>query len=293
MIFRDEYTRFRDLVESRLETYFTWKSDVPSLTEAMRYSVLGGGKRIRAVLTLAFCYAAGGDELATLDAACAVELLHAYSLIHDDLPALDNDDMRRGKPSNHKVFGEWRAIIAGDALQSLAFEKLVTCPLPPERLVNMVLTLAKAAGAAGMCAGQTLDMEAERSSAVIAIDDVRKIHELKTAALMEAAALIGVHAAGGSAEQINAASEYAKAVGLAFQIRDDVLDATATSQQLGKPSGSDEKSGKVTYYTELGAEECERLIAEETERAKNAALQAFADAGFLSWQAEELAERKS
>ena len=292
MTFSDEYTRLRELVASRLESYFAGGA-VSSLTDAMRYSVLGGGKRVRAVLALAFCNAAGGDEAAVIDAACAIELLHAYSLIHDDLPALDNDDMRRGKPSNHKVFGEWRAIIAGDALQTMAFERLVSCPIPSDRIVNMVSVLSKAAGAGGMCAGQTLDMEAEENPGAVDINGVRKIHELKTAALIEASALIGVYAAGGTAEQINAASEYAKAVGLAFQIRDDVLDATATSEQLGKPSGSDVKSGKITFLSELGADKCEELIAEETERAKRAVSEAFANAEFLSWMAEELAGRES
>ena len=293
MTFSEEYTRLRELVESRLELYFTDGGDAPTLTDAMRYSVLGGGKRVRAVLALAFCNASGGDEAAALDAACAIELLHAYSLIHDDLPALDNDDMRRGKPSNHKAFGEWRAIIAGDALQTMAFEKLTACSLPSDRMINMVSALSKAAGAGGMCAGQTLDMEAEENPCAVDISGVRRIHELKTAALIEASALIGVYAAGGTAEQINAASEYARAVGMAFQIRDDVLDGTATSAQLGKPSGSDAKSGKFTFLSELGAEKCEELIAEETKNAKRAVSKAFANTEFLSQLADELAGRES
>ncbi|NLB29881.1 MAG: hypothetical protein GX823_06660, partial [Clostridiales bacterium] len=167
-----EYERLRDIVERRLETYFQ-SGGAPSLLEAMRYSVLAGGKRVRAVLALAFCRAAGGDELSALDAACAVELLHAYSLIHDDLPAMDDDDLRRGKPSNHKVFGEWRAILAGDALQAAAFEKIAGCGLPPDRIVKMISSLAKAAGERGMCAGQTLDMEAgEYAAGINAVADI-------------------------------------------------------------------------------------------------------------------------
>ena len=285
-----EYNRLRNTVDQRLETYFT-DGDATSLLQAMSYSVLAGGKRIRAVLVLMFCNAAGGDEATALDAACAVELLHAYSLIHDDLPAMDDDDMRRGKPSNHKVFGEWRAILAGDALQAAAFEKLASCPLAPDRLASMVLALAKAAGERGMCAGQTLDMEAEKRSGTIGIDDIRKIHALKTAALIEAAALIGVHSAGGTVEQLAAASEYAAAIGMAFQIRDDVLDGTATSETLGKPSGSDAKSGKVTFFSALGEIKCEALIAQETERAIRAISGAFADAELLSALAEQLAVR--
>ena len=286
-----EYERLRDAVDKRLETYFM-AGNAPTLNEAMRYSTLAGGKRIRAVLVLAFCNAAGGDEAAALDAACAVELLHTYSLIHDDLPAMDDDDMRRGKPSNHKVFGEWRAIIAGDALQAAAFEKLAGCTLPPDRVALMVTTLAKAAGESGMCAGQVLDMETEERGDANDIADIRKIHALKTAALIEAAALIGVHAAGGTKQQLAAASEYAKALGMAFQIRDDVLDGTATSEQLGKPSGSDAKSGKVTFFSRLGIEKCEEQILEETKRARCAVSAAFSDTEFLESLANELAGRE-
>lgn len=285
-MFSAEYDRLRLLVEEHLESYFK-ESDAPGLAEAMRYSLLAGGKRVRAVMALTFCGALGGDEPNALDAACAVELIHTYSLIHDDLPAMDNDDFRRGKPSNHKAFGEWRAILAGDALQAAAFEKLARCPLPAERIVKMTAALAAAAGK--MCLGQALDMEA--GDIIMDVGEISKVHSLKTAALIEASALVGVHAAGGSVKQQIAAAEYARAIGLAFQIRDDVLDATASSEELGKPAGSDAGSGKVTFYSVLGAEKCAELIAEETGRAKRAIDSEFTNAEFFHGLADFLAGR--
>jgi geranylgeranyl diphosphate synthase type II len=259
---RREYDRLRALVDARLDTYFTADTAAKSLADAMRYSVLSGGKRVRPVLTLAVAAACGASETTVLDAACAIELLHTYSLIHDDLPAMDDDDTRRGKPSNHIAYGEWRAILAGDALQAEAFAKIA--PFGAEA------TAALARAAVDICHGQTLDLEAAESGSA----DLHAIHALKTASLFVASAKIGVLAAGGTERQLAAATEYARAVGLAFQIRDDILD-------------------KDGFYTEYGSKKCEKMIENETVTAKKSLFAAFGDTQFLAWLAEELAGRSA
>jgi geranylgeranyl diphosphate synthase type II len=217
-------------------------------------------------------------------------MLHTYSLIHDDLPCMDDDDTRRGKPSNHIKYGEFTAILAGDALQAAAFEALLNAGLPPAAIADMGRILAEAAGPYGICAGQYLDLlgEGKRPDAV----ELEEIHRMKTAALISAAARIGVVAAGGSPEQIKAAEGYALAVGFAFQIRDDMLDDAATAEELGKPAGSDRKNCKTTFATLFGAEKCDAIIRAETEKAVKALDGRFNDAGFLVWLARKLAERK-
>ncbi|MDR2501987.1 MAG: polyprenyl synthetase family protein [Oscillospiraceae bacterium] len=286
--FWEELDRLRLMVEARLELYFA-QSESDGLRRAMRYSALAGGKRLRPILTLKFCEAAGGDMEAALDAACAAELIHAYSLIHDDLPCMDDDDMRRGKPSNHAAFGEWRALLAGDALQAEAFLRAAESRLPPERVVKISGELARAAYR--MCLGQSLDMESESEP----IDEARLLltHEQKTCALIEAACCMGVYAAGGTAFQIDAAKDYARSFGIAFQIRDDVLDAIGDEKTLGKPVGSDERNGKTTFYTLYGEEECRRAIDEYTARAV-LALGGFSPAKteFLCALAEKMAARE-
>ena len=260
------------------------------LLDSMRYSLLAGGKRIRAVLCLKFCEVVGGSLEDALAAACAIEMLHTYSLIHDDLPCMDNDDMRRGKPSNHVKYGEFTAMLAGDALQALAFETLLNSDLPPKTVVCMTQILSQAAGPYGICGGQYLDLRGEGKP--LAIDELLEIHEMKTAALITASALMGVLAGNGSVEQIDAASQYAQAIGIAFQVRDDVLDCTATEKELGKPIGSDRVNNKTTFATLLGIESCEEMIDRETQRAISALEGKFEDAGFLIWFAGLLAERK-
>jgi len=285
-----ELERCQGAVEDRLGEYFTENAKYATLLEAMRYSILGGGKRIRAVICIKFCEAAGGTMADAIDAACAVEMLHAYSLIHDDLPCMDNDDMRRGKPSNHIKYGECTATLAGDALQAAAFEVLLASKLPADAVVQMGLTLARAAGSRGMCGGQYLDMLGEGKR--LTTDELAEIHELKTAALISAAARMGVLAARGSDEQVKAANDYARAVGLAFQARDDLLDLISTEAELGKPIGSDKESEKTTIASLLGADECRRIIREETERAVAAIGGGiFKNAQFLVWFAQILEER--
>ena len=283
-----EYERCRTVVDRRLTEFFTQRGSYDQLLESMRYSLLAGGKRVRAVICMKFCGASGGEMEKALDAACAVEMLHTYSLIHDDLPCMDDDDMRRGKPSNHIKFGEFTATLAGDALQAAAFETLLDSGLPPSTVVEMGRVLASAAGPHGICAGQYLDMLEKPLS----MNGLMDTHNRKTAALIAAAAKIGVLAAEGSQEQIIAADCYAKAIGLVFQVRDDLLDATATADELGKSVGSDRKNDKTTFATLLGLNECNEFIRANTEDAVAALGGKFNDAGFLIWLAWMLAERK-
>jgi geranylgeranyl diphosphate synthase type II len=286
----DVFDTRRRAVNMRLESYFT-VGDAPALLDAMRYSVLAGGKRIRAVLTLAFCGASGGDESKALDAACGVELLHTYSLIHDDLPCMDDDDTRRGMPSNHAKFGEWQAVLAGDALQAAAFEKVLSCDLPPDRLLKMAKALAVAAGERGICGGQTLDMQHEgQDISEVEMPQLYTTHRMKTASLIEAACLIGVYAADGTAAHERAARVYAHSLGLAFQIRDDVLNAQG-SATLGKPSGTDAARGKATFVRLLGLDECNKRVQEQTIHAMDAVRGVFPSDGFFFHLAETLANR--
>ena len=181
--------------------------------------------------------------------ACAVEMLHTYSLIHDDLPSMDNDDLRRGKPTNHKMFGECTATLAGDALQAAAFETILTAPLPAEVNTAAGLTLARGAGALGMCGGQQLDMEGETRT--FTLKEVARMNHLKTGCLLKAACVMGVLAAGVPVDDpmVTAAEHYAKAIGLAFQVRDDMLNVTSTEEEMGKPVGNDAESHKSTYVS--------------------------------------------
>ena len=268
------------------------RTDVPyrRLLESMRYSVLAGGKRLRPMLALEFCRLCGGDVEAALGAACSLELLHTYSLIHDDLPCMDDDDLRRGKPSNHKVFGESTAVLAGDALQALAFETVLTSPLPPERALRCAQLLAEAAGHEGICGGQQLDLEWEGRA--LSRAELMEIHLRKTSALIRAACRIGVAAAGGSPEQDNAAARYADALGLAFQIRDDMLDVIGDEATFGKPIGSDREEEKTTFVDLLGLSGCTQEISRLTDEAI-ASLACFDDTSFLTALSRSMETRKS
>ena len=283
------YGESRALVEKQLEYYFQ-RAPKSDLTEAMRYSVMAGGKRIRPVIVLQFCRAAGGEPEKAMPAAAAVEMLHTYSLIHDDLPCMDDDALRRGKPTNHIVFGECIATLAGDALQAEAFGLLLSSELPAERVVTMGRLLARAAGTDGICLGQTLDMESETRK--LTYEEISGIHALKTASMLIASAQVGVAAAGGSEAQMKAAMNYAAALGLAFQIRDDVLDVTGQTDELGKPAGSDEANSKSTFVTLFGVDECRRIIREKTQQAVSSLAGHFANTGFLETLARFLEERK-
>jgi len=282
----------RDIVDARIQELFAEAgSSYATLVESMRYSLLAGGKRVRAVICMKFCEAAGGRPEDALDAACAIEMLHTYTLIHDDLPSMDGDDMRRGKPSNHVEFGEFTATLAGDALQAAAFETLAGIDLPAESVVEMVQILAQVAGPHGICGGQYLDLSGEGWH--LTIDELLELYAMKTAALISAAARLGVIAGGGTYEQIESAHSYSQAIGLAFQVRDDVLDCISTAEELGKPVGSDIENDKSTFASLLGVEACEKLIGKETEKAIAALEGKFENTEFLTWLARILAERKN
>lgn len=222
------------------------------LQSAMRYSVLGGGKRVRPALCLAAARAVGGSDDQALTAACAVELIHAYSLVHDDLPAMDNDELRRGRPTTHIAFDEATAILAGDALQTLAFELLAGDPaLPPEPRLTLIRELARASGYQGMVGGQAIDLESVGKTLTLA--QLETMHRHKTGALIEASVRMGALATGtGNSRALSALSDYARALGLAFQVQDDLLDVEGDTDIIGKPQGSDAARAKPTYPALLG-----------------------------------------
>ena len=255
----------------------------------MRYSLLAGGKRIRPMLTLEFCRVCGGDINAALPVACGVEMLHTYSLIHDDLPCMDNDDLRRGRPTNHKVYGECVAMLAGDALQAQAFYSVLSAELPADRRAACAQILASAVGFDGMCGGQYLDMLWEGRK--LNEQELSEINSRKTGALLVAACQMGVAAAGGTESQLAAAGHYGAALGLAFQIRDDMLDVLSTTEELGKPIGSDVQENKNTYMALKGEEGCKKTIERLNACAKDIIGEAFEDTGFLCALVDELAER--
>lgn len=286
---KERYSQYKSCVEQYLESYFCGEAPQKQLYEAMRYSLLAGGKRIRPVLTLEFCRISGGDWKAALPLACAVEMLHTYSLIHDDLPCMDNDWLRRGKPTNHVVYGETVAVLAGDALQAAAFNTILSADLPTGVRAEAARILAEAAGENGICGGQFLDMAAQGEK--MCLQDVEAIHDGKTASMIAAAARIGCVAGGADEKQINSAEGYARALGLAFQIRDDILDNESTVEELGKPVGSDADAGKATFYSLLGAGRCKELVLEKTEEAKRALKRGFEDTGFLCGLADSLSGR--
>lgn len=289
MSFQEEYNAARASVNEMLDVCFIEAGDQGELLEAMRYSLLAGGKRIRPVLLMKFCEACGGDTNSVLPAACGIEMLHTYSLIHDDLPAMDNDDLRRGKPTCHKVFGETNALLAGDALQAAAFRAVLSSPVDGDALAKAAYTLAVAAGEQGMCGGQYLDLcnEGEQMEDT----ELLQIHRLKTGALLRAACLMGVQLAGGSPAQEKAAEEYAENLGLAFQIQDDVLDVTSTAEELGKNIGSDEANQKTTFVTLHGLEGCRKLVLSYTEKAKAAVRDVFDSSDFLISMADAMSVR--
>ena len=284
---------YRRMVETRLEQFFVLPDSDPmhGYAEAARYSLLAGGKRIRAILVLEFCRMCGGDPKNALDVACAIEMLHAYSLIHDDLPCMDNDDLRRGKPTNHIVFGECVATLAGDVLQAEAFGTILRSALPDEARLRCATQLANAVGFDGMCGGQYLDMIGEGKA--LRSDELDEINAKKTGALLTAACTMGVAAAGGSRAQEEAAAAYGAAVGMAFQISEDMLDALSSEEELGKPVGSDVAEHKNTYMVLLGKEACEQLVDRLTARACDSLRSAFSSTEFLEALATKLAKRNN
>lgn len=270
-------------VEQQLMTYVQVTSKTArqeQLIQAMRYSLEAGGKRIRPVLTLEFCRLCGGTQQQAMTAACAIEMIHTFSLIHDDLPEMDNDDYRRGKPSCHKQFNHAVALQAGDALSVAAFEVVLNDPtLEAETKVALLRILAEAAGAAGMIGGQVMDMAFETRGDVT-LEEQEAMCAAKTGALIRAACKLGSTAASGTPEQIALADQYGEKLGLAFQIVDDLLDVTGSNDVLGKPVGSDAQEGKTTFVSLLDLEQTKRRASKLTEEA-NQILQHFPDHMFL------------
>lgn len=290
--YKTEYENYKSMIEQRLDGCLSGeKLPQEVLRDAMRYSLLAGGKRIRPIMTLEFCRLSGKPPQQALDLACSVEMLHTYSLIHDDLPCMDNDDFRRGRPTNHRVFGEWQALLAGDALQAEAFNMILKANLPAENIVIAAGVLAGAAGYEGMCGGQYLDVAGANKD--LTEEELSSICSLKTAALFMAACVMGCAAAGSTEEQALAAAKYGAFLGVAFQMRDDVLDLEGSFNELGKLSGSDQRNGKVTFATKLGIARCKEMISGHTEAAKEAIDSAFTGTDFLKQLADELVGRSN
>ena len=289
--YKASFSRYLAATEQRLEVLCD--ACLPAgraICDAARYSLLGGGKRIRAVLTLAACELCTGSAEPALDYACALEMLHCYSLIHDDLPCMDNDDFRRGRPSCHKQYGEATALLAADALVTAAFEVVANAPLSPESRAEAAAVLSKAGGARGMLYGQELDKHFETVKA--SESELLQLHAHKTGALIVAATDLGCAAAGETGAKREALRRYAAEIGLVFQIVDDMLDVTSTTQELGKPVGSDAENDKTTFITLYGLQG-----AGEKARTRNAAALAALEplgenAEFLRILAQELLTRK-
>ncbi|MBP1753267.1 MAG: ispA [Geobacteraceae bacterium] len=262
------------LVDDSLDKFLPKEDELPfSIHKAMRYSIFAGGKRVRPILMLAACEAAGGNSEGAMTAACAMEMIHTYSLIHDDLPAMDNDDFRRGKPTNHKVFGEAVAILAGDALLTEAFillSSLEACPsIDPLMRLKVVSEISRCAGSRGMIGGQAVDMESE-GKPEIDFATVQYIHTHKTGALIKASVRAGALLGGADKKSEAALVKYGEAVGLAFQIADDILDIEGTTEEIGKDAGSDQERGKATYPAAIGIAESRRRAAELVDVALDA-----------------------
>jgi geranylgeranyl diphosphate synthase type II len=265
----------KKLFDEEMERYFAEECDCPAgLKEAMLYSLRAGGKRLRPILAMAACDACGGKVTDAMPVALALEMIHTFSLIHDDLPAMDDDDLRRGQPTSHKKFDEATAILAGDALLAEAFSCLSVPPTPngegrgegvASRYLDVICSIAHATGARGMTGGQMLDLAAEGKK--ISFDELRTIHKHKTGALISVAVIGGAKAAGAKIERVELLKKYGDAIGLAFQITDDILDVEGTTAELGKPAKSDIENNKATYPSILGIDKSKKLAKEQVDAA--------------------------
>jgi len=294
MSYIQNFNLYRNLVEEWISKRIT-VPDLPekSLFEAMRYSLMAGGKRLRPVLSLAVCDMLEGNREDVMPFACAIEMIHAYSLIHDDLPCMDNDDFRRGKPTNHKVFGEAKAILAGDALLNTACEIMLDAVLADDKDTLGKAAAARiimdAAGSAGMIAGQIIDLESE--DAPISFEELCRMHSLKTGALIRASILSAARLCRADEKTWEALDRYGQYIGLAFQIKDDLLDYEGDAEVIGKSTGSDEKNHKSTYVTLLGIKKAKELLKETVEEAVKA-LKDLRNTDFLIKTAAYIAERE-
>ena len=281
---------YRDFLEDYLKKNYDSLSDQPQklLFDAMQYSLMAGGKRLRPILAFEFCRICGNDWKAAAPFAAAIEMIHTYSLIHDDLPCMDNDDYRRGRLTNHKVYGEGMAVLAGDALLTDAFGIAARAKLPrTEDMATAIGVLSGCAGSTGMVGGQVLDIMSEERE--LTEQEVLDIQNRKTGCLISAACVLGVLAGGGSEKQYDAACQFAAGLGLAFQIRDDMLDVIGTQEELGKATGVDTQ--KNTFVKLYGLKRCEELVASYTNYAIEA-LNSFEDPGILKALAASLTERR-
>ena len=281
---------YRAYVEDYLKEHYDALNDQPQklLFDAMQYSLMAGGKRLRPILAYEFCRVCGRDWKNAAPFAAAIEMIHTYSLIHDDLPCVDNDDYRRGRLTNHKVYGEGMAVLAGDALLTDAFGIAASAQLPnPGDMATAIGVLSECAGSLGMVGGQVLDIMSEERE--LTEQEVLDIQNRKTGCLISAACALGVIAGGGSEKQYDAACQFAAGLGLAFQIRDDMLDVIGTQEELGKATGVDTQ--KNTFVKLYGLERCEELVATYTNYAIEA-LNAFSDTSFLEALAKSLTERR-
>lgn len=279
-----EYRAFTDAYLSRFFDYDSEPQKV--LFEAMRYSLLAGGKRLRPILVYDFCRMTGGNWQEAADFAAAIEMIHTYSLIHDDLPCMDNDDYRRGKPTNHKIYGEAMAVLAGDGLLTAAFSTLAKSSFSDKQRIDAVSVLSNCAGQIGMVGGQALDMMSE--TRICTEQEVLDIQSRKTGALIKAACCLGVIAGNGTDDQLVAAGVFAEHLGLAFQIRDDILDVIGSSNELGKSIGTD--GVKNTFVRLYGLKKCNLLVAEHSRKAKEA-LSVFQDNAYMLWLTDSLVDR--
>ena len=290
MKFEERTKEYQDFIEEYLgNLYGPFRTEPQTrLFDAMEYSLLAGGKRLRPIFALDFCRMCGGDWKAAAPFAAAIEMIHTYSLIHDDLPRMDNDDFRRGRPTNHKVYGEAMAILAGDALLTDAFMLAASAKLPnPGDMGTAIGLMAEGAGSLGMVGGQVLDIMSEQRE--LTEQEVLDIQSRKTGCLIKIACCLGVIAGGGSAKQLEAASRFANDLGLAFQIRDDMLDVIGTQEEMGKGVGTDET--KNTFVRLYGLEKCEELVQQYTQRAIDA-LAAFEHTEYMVALAKSLTDRR-
>ena len=296
MQFSQRLQEYIQTIERALDEYLTVQgcTGQQSIVEAMRYSALAGGKRLRPVLTMEFCRVSGGQQQDALPFACALEMIHTYSLIHDDLPCMDDDDLRRGRPTSHKVYGEGMAVLAGDALLTYAFETAAGAAQNPrltaQQMVQAVGVLAHEAGYFSMIGGQVLDLAAEHKQ--LSYEELVDLQDKKTGGLIRAATQMGCIVGGATAQQMQAAKIYADRLGLAFQIQDDILDIEGDQSVFGKPIGSDEKSGKSTFPKLLGLSACRKMVRELTDEATEA-VKVFPSSDFLIELAEQLVDRRS
>lgn len=293
MEYQAQYQKYLEQTASALEKVCgRFLPEESEVCRAARYSLLGGGKRIRAVLVLSVCEMLGGNMDAAEQFAAAVEMLHCYSLIHDDLPCMDNDDLRRGRPSCHKAFGEATAMLAGDVLLTEAFEAIANAPASAQACVRAAKALGAGAGSRGMVYGQELDLKYESLAATE--EQLRLIHRNKTGALINAAVQMGAAAAEADEEKCKALEAYAYGIGLVFQIVDDVLDVTSTPEQLGKPIGSDSENGKTTFATLYGVQGAMELAGQLNAKTCAELRGRFGEkAAFLEQLAQRLLTRKN